>query len=90
MIHISALMRERGKSVATAAIGFSTIAFADEATTGSRTTNTGPAAMTDAEMDKVTAASTLFITICPPGRQVCNLTRSIEIGAPSNRSVGTP
>ncbi len=39
-----------------AAIGFSGAAFADEATTGSWTTTTGPAAMTDSEMDGVTAA----------------------------------
>ncbi len=40
-----------------AAIGFSGAAFAEEATTG-------PAAMTDAEMDKVTAGT--FIMIIPP------------------------
>ncbi len=39
-----------------AAIGFSGAAFADEATTGSWTTTTGLAAMTDSEMDGVTAA----------------------------------
>ena len=39
-----------------AAIGFSGAAFADEATTGSPTITTGPAAMTDSEMDGVTAA----------------------------------
>ena len=40
-----------------AAIGFSGAAFAEEATT----TTTGPAAMTDAEMDGVTAGASLNV-----------------------------
>ncbi len=48
---------------ALAAIGFSGVAFADEATT----TN-GPAAMTDAEMDKATAGlATIVVKVVPPG-----------------------
>jgi hypothetical protein len=43
---------------ALAAIGFSGAAFAAEATTGTWTTSTGPAAMSDAEMDRVTAGAT--------------------------------
>jgi hypothetical protein len=39
-----------------AAIAFSGAAFAEEATPGSWTTTTGPAAMTDGQMDGVTAA----------------------------------
>ncbi len=39
-----------------AAIGFSGAAFAEEASTGSWAATTGPAAMTDSEMDGVTAA----------------------------------
>ena len=41
---------------ALAAIGFSGAALAEEVTTGSWVTTTGPAAMTEAEMDGVTAA----------------------------------
>jgi hypothetical protein len=44
---------------ASAAIGFSGAAFAEEATTGTWTTTTGPAAMTDSEMDGVTAGLTV-------------------------------
>ena len=40
---------------ALAAICFSGVAFAEEATTGTWTTITGPSAMTDSEMDGVTA-----------------------------------
>ena len=40
---------------ALAAISFSGMAFAEEATEGSGITTPAPAAMTDAEMDKVTA-----------------------------------
>ena len=40
-----------------AAIGFSGAAFAEEPTTGSWTTTTGPAAMSDSEMDQVTAGA---------------------------------
>jgi hypothetical protein len=42
-------------AAAVAAIGFTGLAYAGEATKGSGTTTTGPAAMTDTEMDKVTA-----------------------------------
>jgi hypothetical protein len=42
---------------ALAAIGFSGAAFAEDATTGAWTTTTGPAAMTDAEMDRAVAGS---------------------------------
>ena len=42
-------------AAAMAALGFAGTAFAEEATKGSGTTTTGPAAMTDAEMDGVTA-----------------------------------
>ena len=44
-----------------AAIGLSGAAFAEEATI----TTTGPAAMTDSEMDKVTAGS--FLRVCGGG-----------------------
>ena len=37
--------------------GLSGAAFAEDATTGSWTTTTGPAAMSDSEMDKVTAGA---------------------------------
>ena len=42
---------------ALAAVGFSGAAFAEDATTGTWSTVTGPAAMTDSEMDKVTAGA---------------------------------
>ena len=48
-----------------AAIGFSGVAFADEATT----TN-GPAAMTDAEMDGVTAGNAILF-VNPPCNPKC-------------------
>ena len=47
---------------ALAAIGFSGAAFAEEATTGAWTTTTGPATMTDSEMDGVTAGASLSVT----------------------------
>jgi len=59
---------------ALAAIGFSGAAFAEEASTGSRTITTGPAAMTDSEMDKVTAGTSLAVT--PPCGGVCGPTLS--------------
>ena len=43
---------------ALAAIGFSGTAFAEERTAGSWTATTGPAAMSDSEMDRVTAGAT--------------------------------
>jgi len=61
---------------ALAAIGFSGAAFAEEASTGSRTITTGPAAMTDSEMDKVTAGTSLDVT--PPCGGRC-LRKSREI-----------
>ena len=42
---------------ALAAVGFSGAAFAAEATTGSAPQTTGPAAMTDSQMDAVTAGA---------------------------------
>jgi hypothetical protein len=56
-----------------AAIGFSGVAFADEATKG-------PAAMTDAEMDKVTAgAATILIQPpCSGGGTMC-LSKKLSI-----------
>ena len=71
-----------------AAIGFSGAAFAEEASTGSRTITTGPAAMTDAEMDKVTAGT--FIRITPPCRGGgCPTLSVIEVpGSPPDRRLG--
>ena len=44
-------------AAAMAALGFAGSAFAEDATKGSGTLTTGPVAMTDAEMDKVTAGA---------------------------------
>ena len=51
--------------ISLAAIGLSGAAFAEEATI----TTTGPAAMTDSEMDKVTAGTSLAVT--PPCGNGC-------------------
>ena len=61
---------------ALAAIGFSGAAFAEEATTTGTATSTpvtAPIAMTDAEMDKVTAGTVTTSRACPPAAGLCGL-----------------
>jgi hypothetical protein len=71
-------------SAALAAFCFSGVALAAEATTGTSTTAAGPAAMSDSDLDKVTAGLSVDPNPQCQGPGQCSHALGHEVGGPPN------